>query len=85
MMSYEEIINAALNLPPGARATMANHLLESLDAPSQPTLDAWWAAKAEKRVQEIASKQIETIPAETVFQELRAQLNQGITICKRSQ
>ena len=82
---FEEVIGAAMTLPPGARAMLANHLLESLDAPNQPSIDEQWAAEAERRVQEIALKQIETIPAETVFQELRARLNQGVTICKRSQ
>jgi len=31
MSTYEEIISAALALPPGARAMLAEHLLESLD------------------------------------------------------
>ena len=69
--SYEEIIGAAMTLPPGARAMLANYLLESLDAPNQLSLDAQWAAEAEKRVQEIAAGKVKTISEETVFPELQ--------------
>ena len=75
MMSYQEIMAAALNLPPTARVRLANHLLESLDAPNQSSIDEQWAAEAERRVQEIIAGQVQTIPAETVFHQLRARLN----------
>ena len=71
----DEIIGAAMTLPPGARAMLANHLLESLDAPSQSSIDEQWATEAERRVREIIAGQVQTIPAETVFPELRARLN----------
>lgn len=32
MSAYEEIISAALSLPPGTRAMLAEHLVVSLDA-----------------------------------------------------
>jgi putative addiction module component (TIGR02574 family) len=76
-MHFDEIIGAAMTLPPGARAMLANHLLESLDAPNQPSLDEQWAAEAERRVQEIIAGQVQTIPAETVFRELRARHHQS--------
>ena len=75
--TYEDIIGAALTLPPGTRAMLANHLLESLDVPDQPSIDEQWAAEAERRVQEIATGQVQTIPAETVFRELRARHDQS--------
>lgn len=75
--TYEEIIGAALTLPPGARAMLANHLLESLDAPNQHSIDELWAAEAEKRVQEIITNQVRTIPADTVFRELRTRHEQS--------
>lgn len=69
--TYEEIMGAALTLPPGARAMLATHLLESLDAPNQSSIDEKWAEEAEKRAQEIITNQVTTIPAQAVFRELR--------------
>lgn len=43
MSRYEEIISAALALPPGARPMLAEHLMESLDADDQQRIDALWA------------------------------------------
>jgi len=40
MSTYEEIMSAALALPPGSRAMLAEHLLESLDAEDQAQIDA---------------------------------------------
>ncbi|MGE0882190.1 MAG: addiction module protein [Blastocatellales bacterium] len=70
--NYEEIIGAALALPPGARAMLADHLLESLDAKNQREVDASWAEEAERRVREIIEGKVSTIPADQVFGELRA-------------
>jgi len=70
--NYEEIIGAALSLSPGARAMLAEHLLESLDTPQQKQIDQLRATEAERRVQEIEDGSVNTIPAEQVFAELRA-------------
>ncbi len=70
--NYEEIIGAALALPPGARAMLADHLLESLDAKNQREVDALWAEEAERRVREIIEGKVSTIPADQVLGELRA-------------
>ncbi len=70
--NYEEIIGAALALPPGARAMLADHLLESLDAKNQREVDALWAEVAERRVREIIEGKVSTISADQVFGELRA-------------
>jgi hypothetical protein len=43
--TYEEIISAALALPPSARAMLAEHLMESLDAEDQENIDALWAVE----------------------------------------
>jgi len=70
--NYEEIIGAALALPPGARAMLADHLLESLDAKNQREVDALWAEEAERRVREIIEGKASTIPADQVFGEFCA-------------
>lgn len=69
--NYEEIIGAALALPPGARAMLADHLLESLDAKNQREVDALWAEEAERRVREIIEGKVSTISADHVFGQLR--------------
>jgi putative addiction module component (TIGR02574 family) len=70
--SFDDIIKDALSLPPGARAMLADHLLESLDAENQTEIDAAWAEEAERRMQEIRDGKVEPIDGEQVMRELRA-------------
>lgn len=70
--TYDEIFGAALSLPPGLRAMLAEHLLKSLDSLQQAEIDAIWAEEAEKRVQAVKQGQVTLIPGEQVFQELRS-------------
>jgi putative addiction module component (TIGR02574 family) len=72
MSSYEEIIGAALALPPGSRAMLAEHLLESLDAEDQDQIDAAWIEEAERRDQDIEDGVVKAIPGEEVMNRLRA-------------
>ena len=69
--TYDEIFGAALSLPPGLKAMLAEHLIESLDAAQQPHIDALWAEQAEKRIQAVDLNLIALIPGEQVFRELR--------------
>jgi putative addiction module component (TIGR02574 family) len=70
--SYEEIMSAALALPPSARAMLAEHLLESLDAEDQERIDALWAEEAERREKEIEDGIVTPIPGEEVMDRLRS-------------
>ena len=72
MSTYEEIISAALALPPDTRAMLAEHLLESLDAEDQKKIDALWAEEAERRNKEIDDGVVTPIPGEEVMNRLRA-------------
>jgi putative addiction module component (TIGR02574 family) len=72
MSSFEDILSAALSLPPGERAMLADHLLASLDAPNQEQIDAAWAEEAERRMREIDEGKVEAIDGELVMQGLRA-------------
>ncbi|HEU4710356.1 MAG TPA: addiction module protein [Pyrinomonadaceae bacterium] len=74
MSTYEEIISAALALPPGARAMLAEHLMESLDAEDQERIDARWAQEAERRDKEIDDGTVTPIPGEEVMNRLRSRL-----------
>ena len=70
--TYEEIMNAALALPPGTRAMLAEHLIESLDAEDQERIDALWAEEAERRDKEIEDGIVTAIPGEEVMNRLRS-------------
>jgi putative addiction module component (TIGR02574 family) len=72
MHTYEEIMSAALSLPPGARAMLAGHLLESLDAEDQKRIDMLWAEEAERRDKEIEDGSVNAIPGEEVMNRLRS-------------
>jgi putative addiction module component (TIGR02574 family) len=69
---FEEIMSAALALPPGARAMLADHLLESLDAPNQEEIDAAWAEEIERRMRDIDEGRVKLIPGDEVLAELRS-------------
>ncbi len=70
--TYDEIFNAALSLPPGLRAILAEHLFKSLDAENQLEIDNLWAEEAEKRFQAVEQGEITPIPGEQVLRELRS-------------
>jgi hypothetical protein len=53
MSTFEEILSAALALPPGMRTMLADRLLESLNCEDQKRIDAIWAEEAERRMQGI--------------------------------
>jgi len=71
MSTYEEIISAALALPPDARAMLAEHLMESLESEEQQRIDALWAEEASRRDKEIEDGIVTAIPGEEVMTRLR--------------
>ncbi|NES77385.1 MULTISPECIES: addiction module protein [unclassified Okeania] len=70
--AYDDIFSAALSLPPGSRAMLAEHLLKSLDADYQKEIDALWEIEAEKRVAEVEQGKVEIVSRQQVFQKLRS-------------
>lgn len=74
--SYDEILSAALSLPPYERAMAAERLLISLDGPEQKRIEALWAEEAERRMREIEDGTVETIDGELVMQRLRARFKE---------
>ena len=70
--NFDDIMKDALSLPPGARAMLADHLLESLDTENQKRIEAVWAEEAERRMQEIREGKVQPIDGELVMKELRA-------------
>ena len=74
--TYDDIFSAALALPPGLRAMLAEHLLKSLDAQQQAEIDRLWAEEAERRVQSVEQGTVTLIPGEQVLRELRLRNSQ---------
>ena len=72
LSSFDEILSAALDLPPNVRATLAGHLLESLDDSEQVEIDAVWSQEVERRIRDIDEGRVELIPGEEVLAELRS-------------
>ena len=70
--NFDDIMEDALSLPPGARAMLADQLLVSLDAEDQKRIDALWSEEAERRDKEIEDGLVTPIPGEEVMERLRA-------------
>lgn len=72
--SVAEIEKDALTLSPEDRARLVVCLLESLEAStdSADEVEKLWLSEAERRFQELSTGEVEGIPAEQVFAEIRA-------------
>jgi putative addiction module component (TIGR02574 family) len=70
-MTVEEIAEAALQLPGEARALLADRLVESLDPAEEEDLRALWVAEAQRRLEEVRSGRVRTIPAEEALARVR--------------
>lgn len=70
--SYDDILDAALSLPPQLRAMLAEHLFKTLDAENQAEIDTIWAFEAEARLRDIKEGKVVTIPGDEVLKKIRA-------------
>lgn len=57
------------------RATLAGLLIESLESDAEPDVEAAWSAEIERRVADIDSGTVQTIPWEEVRRRLLDRLN----------
>ncbi|MEW6357157.1 MAG: addiction module protein [Planctomycetota bacterium] len=71
-----KIVQDVLSLPADQRIALVDHLLQSLNAPTQPEIDALWAKEAERRIAEVDSGDAKPIPGEDVFREIRERLKE---------
>lgn len=69
MIKTDDLIADVLSLPVEIRMQLADRLLQSLN-PSRKEIDEAWAAEAEKRVAEIRTGKVKTIPGEEVFKKI---------------
>lgn len=71
----DEILKKAMSLPPDAREALATSLFESLDETVDENVDPAWQAEISKRMQEIESGEIKSIPWEDVQKKGRSLLD----------
>jgi len=58
-----QVLKEALSLPPAERAEIADHLLSSIDPPSQEGIDVLWGKEAEERLDAFDHGEIKAISA----------------------
>jgi putative addiction module component (TIGR02574 family) len=68
--SARELFEEALRLDPEERATLMRLLIENLDAESEEGVEDAWRVEIERRMAELDSGSVQTIP----WEELRARL-----------
>jgi putative addiction module component (TIGR02574 family) len=68
----EKVLDEALGLPADERLSLVDRLIASLNLPTQPEIDRLWAEEAERRLAQIERGEVELIPGEKVFAEIRA-------------
>jgi len=66
----KELISMVEALPVDIKTTLVEKILNSL-YPSQKEIDALWAKEVEKRVKEIKTGKVKTIPDDKVFKEIQ--------------
>jgi len=66
-----KFMEEALLLPLEDRAELVDHLLQSLNTPTQKEIDRLWAEEAEKRVREYEERKVESLDGEMVIKEIR--------------
>jgi len=70
--THDEILRAALSLPPEERAMLSDLLFESVDPPNQKRAVLPGQKRVERRIREIDEGKVETIDGELVMQRLRS-------------
>jgi len=68
----EKLLQEVLSLPSHLRTILIDKLIESLNIPIQKEIDELWAEEAEKRISDINSGKVKSIPGEEVFEEIRS-------------
>lgn len=70
-MTVEQIADEALALPSEARALLADRLVESLDPAEDGYIRELWMREARRRVDEVRRGEVQTIPADEAFAQVR--------------
>ncbi|MES2917431.1 MAG: addiction module protein [Pseudomonadota bacterium] len=70
----EKITEVVLSLPSDARALLADRLVESLDPITDEDVRDLWAQEALRRLEEIRSGQVASVPGEVGLAQVRSRL-----------
>ena len=65
-MKIKEIIEEIVSLPVEKRALVVDSLLRSLNSP-EPEIDVEWAKESARRLEELRSGKVRSIPGDEVF------------------
>jgi putative addiction module component (TIGR02574 family) len=76
----QRVLEAALALPEDERADVVGALLESLDGPADEGVEEAWADEIKRRIEDVESGAVKTIP----WEEARKHLWQTLESRKRS-
>lgn len=71
-ITLEQIAEGALALPSEARALLADRLVESLDPAEDGYIRQLWVKEAQRRIAQVRSGAVATIPGEVAFSQVRA-------------
>jgi putative addiction module component (TIGR02574 family) len=66
----DELVSIAESLPIDLKIELIDKLLESI-SPSQGEIDELWKVEVERRIDEVESGKVNTIPGEEVFARIR--------------
>jgi len=72
-----ELFRRASDLPDSDRATLAGLLIESLDTEHEPDVESAWLSEIERRVQELDSGSVKTVPWPQVRAKLFRLINES--------
>ncbi len=70
----QEIRKEALLLSAEERVHLVESLLRSLQDEARPDIDPAWIAEAERRYRELRSGQVQAIPGDGLFDQIRQEL-----------
>jgi putative addiction module component (TIGR02574 family) len=71
----DRLLEEALALTPEERADVAATLLESLDEQEDDGVEEAWAREIERRIQDVESGRVKTVPWSEVRRRLRQAIN----------
>lgn len=83
LLDFDQILSAALSLPPADRAMLAKHLLDSVTGEDQRRIDALWADEIEKRIGEVDEGKVTPVPGDQVMDRLRSRRSGGPIVKKQ--
>lgn len=69
----QHILEEVMELSPAERAELAEKILESFELPARKEIDELWAIESEERIDAYKRGNIEAIPAEEVFKDIKGQ------------